>query len=307
MSRLLINENPLQVLPTLACAVGLNEAVVLQQIHYWMNSSQHTYEGRRWVYNSVANWQKQFPFWSESTVKRALLSLEKQGMVVSGNYNRDPRDHSKWYSINYKALDALEQQQKQVNDASGQFDQIEQVNMTQCNESSCSNASGQNALVHQVNMTRPLPEITTENTQEITTENKPIGTSAKAAMPSRSAKQEYSPEFETAWQAYPKRAGGNPKNSAYKAWNARLKEGVTAETMLDGVKRYAAFVTATGKLGSEYVKQAATFFGPDKHFNESWQAPQASGGVRAVSQHTGFSSRDYGKTNIPAWAREAKS
>ncbi|AYH32988.1 hypothetical protein [Pectobacterium parmentieri] len=307
MSRLIINENPLQVLPTLACAVGLNEAVVLQQIHYWMNSSQHTYEGRRWVYNSVANWQKQFPFWSESTVKRALLSLEKQGMVVSGNYNRDPRDHSKWYSINYKALDALEQQQKQVNDASGQFDQIEQVNMTQCNESSCPNASGQNAPVHQVNMTRPLPEITTENTQEITTENKPIGTSADAAMLSRSAKQEYSPEFETVWQAYPKRAGGNPKNSAYKAWNARLREGVAPEAMLEGVKRYAAFVTATGKSGSEYVKQAATFFGPDKHFNESWQPPQASGGVRAVRQHTGFSSRDYGTTNIPAWAREAKS
>ncbi|MER3384911.1 replication protein [Pectobacterium aroidearum] len=167
--------------------------------------------------------------------------------------------------------------------------------------------------------TEPLPrydvddptlksETYTETTTKITTEIKnTIGTSAKAAMPSRSAKQEYSPEFETAWQAYPKRAGGNPKNSAYKAWNARLKEGVTAETMLDGVKRYAAFVTATGKLGSEYVKQAATFFGPDKHFNESWQAPQASGGVRVVSQHTGFSSRDYGTTNIPAWARGAKS
>ena len=136
---------------------------------------------------------------------------------------------------------------------------------------------------------------------------KPIGTSAGATMPSRSAKQEYSQEFESAWQTYPKRAGGNPKNSAYKAWNARLREGVTPETMLEGVKRYAAFVTATGKSGSEYVKQAATFFGPDKHFNESWQAPQASGGVRAVSQHTGFSSRDYGETNIPAWAREAKS
>ncbi len=149
-------------------------------------------------------------------------------------------------------------------------------------------------------------EITTEITHTETSTNKPIGTSADAAMPSRSAKQEYSPEFETAWQAYPKRAGGNPKHSAYKAWNARLKEGVIPETMQDGVKRYAAFVTATGKSGSEYVKQAATFFGPDKHFNESWQAPPASGGVRAVSQHTGFSSRDYGATDIPVWAKGAK-
>ncbi|EDT3088997.1 replication protein RepO, partial [Salmonella enterica subsp. enterica serovar Newport] len=63
MSNLLINESPLQVLPTLACAIGLNEAVIVQQMHYWMKDSQHFYDGRRWIYNSVASWQKQFPFW----------------------------------------------------------------------------------------------------------------------------------------------------------------------------------------------------------------------------------------------------
>ena len=35
MSKLLINEHPLQVLPSLATKIGLNEAIVLQQIHYW--------------------------------------------------------------------------------------------------------------------------------------------------------------------------------------------------------------------------------------------------------------------------------
>ncbi|EOG3023257.1 replication protein RepO, partial [Salmonella enterica] len=141
MSRLLINENPLQVLPTLACAIGLNEAVVLQQIHYWMNSSQHFYDGRRWVYNSVASWQKQFPFWSEATIKRALVSLERQDMVSCANYNLDPRDRSKWYSINYAALEALEQNNKPVNDAFGQIDQMEQINMTKCNDADCTNAT----------------------------------------------------------------------------------------------------------------------------------------------------------------------
>lgn len=297
MSRLLINENPLQVLPSLACAIGLNEAVVLQQIHYWMNSSRHVYDGRRWVYNSVPNWQKQFPFWSESTVKRALLSLEKQGMVISANYNRDPRDQSKWYSINYGALDVLEQQQKRVNDASGQFDPMEQTNMTRCNEPTCHDARGQDEPMRQVNMTRPLPETTTENTQEITAENKTLGAQADASTPTRSAKREYSPEFETAWLAYPKRAGGNPKPSAYKAWNARLHEGVTPESLLSGVKRYAAFVVATGKLGSEYVKQTATFFGPDRHFEETWQAPAVSGGARHNQPPvSGFEGLNYGES-----------
>ncbi|WP_171890075.1 helix-turn-helix domain-containing protein [Klebsiella pneumoniae] len=111
--------------------------------------------------------------------------------------------------------------------------------------------------------------------------NEPIkhtGASATASAPARSAKQDYSPEFETAWQAYPKRAGGNSKAAAFKAWTTRLKEGVKPEVMLAGVKRYAAYARATGSVGTQYVKQAASFFGPDRHFEESWQAPSAPGG-----------------------------
>ncbi|HIB6180190.1 TPA: helix-turn-helix domain-containing protein [Klebsiella pneumoniae] len=111
--------------------------------------------------------------------------------------------------------------------------------------------------------------------------NEPIkhtGASAIASAPARSAKQGYSPEFETAWQAYPKRAGGNSKAAAFKAWNARLNDGVKPEVMQAGVKRYAAYARATGSAGTQYVKQAASFFGPDRHFEESWQAPSAPGG-----------------------------
>ncbi|HDO6807490.1 helix-turn-helix domain-containing protein [Klebsiella pneumoniae] len=111
--------------------------------------------------------------------------------------------------------------------------------------------------------------------------NEPIkhtGASAIASAPTRSAKQDYSPEFEKAWQAYPKRAGGNSKAAAFKAWNARLKDGVKPEVMLAGVKRYAAYARATGSAGTQYVKQAVSFFGPDRHFEESWQAPSAPGG-----------------------------
>lgn len=111
--------------------------------------------------------------------------------------------------------------------------------------------------------------------------NEPIkntGASAIASARVRSAKQDYSPEFETAWQAYPKRAGGNSKSGAFKAWKARLKDGVKPEDMLAGVKRYAAYARATGSVGTQYVKQAASFFGPDRHFEESWQVPSAPGG-----------------------------
>ncbi|MBN3344880.1 replication protein RepO [Pectobacterium brasiliense] len=175
MSRLLINENPLQVLPGLACAIGLNEAIVLQQIHYWMKNSQHFHDGRLWVYNSVPDWQAQFPFWSDSTVKRALSSLEKQGLVFTGNYNDDSWDKTKWYSIDYQRVDALEANGKSVTDRSGQNDHIDDVKMPR--------PSGQDDLTPQVKMTSSLTENTTETTTEI------IGESAEAVSPSLSAEK----------------------------------------------------------------------------------------------------------------------
>lgn len=142
----------------------------------------------------------------------------------------------------------------------------------------------------------------TENTHEITHETKnTIGASADASAPARSARQEYSPEFEQAWQEYPKRAGGNSKSAAFKAWKARIREGVTPETMLDGVRRYAAWVRATGNTGTQFVKQAATFFGPDRHFEDFWQQPAAPGGGRQrqidILSGLGAMSDEFGKSS----------
>ncbi|MBZ9422205.1 helix-turn-helix domain-containing protein, partial [Escherichia coli] len=108
--------------------------------------------------------------------------------------------------------------------------------------------------------------------------NEPIavGASADESVRVRSNRSEYSPEFEQAWLAYPKRAGGNSKSAAFKAWKARLNEGVKPETMLAGVKRYAGWVSAMGNSGTQFVKQAVTFFGPDRHFEESWEVPAVS-------------------------------
>ena len=108
MSKLLIYDNPIMILPTLAQKIGLNEAVMLQQIHYWLVSSQHEKEGRKWVYNTYKDWQLQMPFWSERTIKRSIKSLEDQGYLLSANYNRLKMDKTKWYSIDYEKLAELE-------------------------------------------------------------------------------------------------------------------------------------------------------------------------------------------------------
>ncbi|MBU8919085.1 conserved phage C-terminal domain-containing protein [Bacillus sp. FJAT-29953] len=107
MSKLLINENPLIVTPSLAMKIGLNEAIIMQQIHYWASASDHVIEGRQWIFNTYKDWQKQFPFWSESTIKRTFYSLEKRGLVISGNWNRFKLDKTKWYTIDYSRLQEI--------------------------------------------------------------------------------------------------------------------------------------------------------------------------------------------------------
>lgn len=106
----------------------------------------------------------------------------------------------------------------------------------------------------------------------------------------------YSDDFELAWKAYPARGGGNNKAEAFKAWNARLKQGYTAEAMQAGIDAYRVHLVATGKVGTEYVKMAATFLGPNLHFLDSYalpveQAPAKSAARNAIEQLV-FGGRD---------------
>jgi hypothetical protein len=90
-------------------------------------------------------------------------------------------------------------------------------------------------------------------------------------------------DFATLKAIYPKRAGANPWGRALKACRARLKEGCSWEGILEGARRYQAFCHAIGKEGTEYVLQAATFCGPEKHFNEAWSIPKTKHGSDLAS------------------------
>lgn len=113
MGKLLIDQPPLQVLPGLATKLGLNEAIVFQQLHYWLERSTNIREGKKWVYNDYEGWQEQFPFWSERTIQRIFLSLEKLGLIISKQFEKfthDPkkRNRRKWYTIDYGKFEELE-------------------------------------------------------------------------------------------------------------------------------------------------------------------------------------------------------
>jgi hypothetical protein len=99
-----MNETTLMIIPSLAVKIGINEAIVLQQMHFCLSSSKQIIKGRKWIYNTYKDWQNQMPFWSESTIKRAIYSLEKQGYLISANWNQTKMDKTKWYTIDYQRV-----------------------------------------------------------------------------------------------------------------------------------------------------------------------------------------------------------
>lgn len=146
MSQLLIDEYPLMVLPKLAVSIGLNEAIILQQIHYWIEKyrrdkdAAHFQDGRWWVYNTIEGWAENFPFWSASTIRRALQSLRDKGLVRVGSYNRAAYDKTLWYAIDYEAI------------------------------SKWADGCVQNGQMDVSNLSTPIPETTQETSQETTEE-----------------------------------------------------------------------------------------------------------------------------------------
>ena len=77
MSRLLFDKHPLVVIPELAKIIGLNGAIILQQVHYWINYNRKAGKNYKdeefWTYNSYEEWQRQFPFWRQ--VRKVLGSV----------------------------------------------------------------------------------------------------------------------------------------------------------------------------------------------------------------------------------------
>ena len=113
MSNLLFAKQPLVINPDLAELIGLNEAIVLQQVNYWIEINKKTNknlrDGRYWTYNKYETWREDhFKFWSVVTVKRTFLSLEKMGLLLSSEeFNEMKVDRTKWYTIDFDAVESL--------------------------------------------------------------------------------------------------------------------------------------------------------------------------------------------------------
>lgn len=110
-SNYLDEEDLLPIGVRLAALIGLDEAVVLRQIYYWLGDRRRPpiRDGRRWVCPSQVPFWEALAFRSRKTIQRTLQELERRGLLVScAAYNSSARDRTKWYTVDFDVLEALE-------------------------------------------------------------------------------------------------------------------------------------------------------------------------------------------------------
>lgn len=164
---LLMPSRPIVINPDLAYSIGLNEAIALQQVNYWLKETTSGLErdGVRWIYNTNEQWLEQFPFWSESTLKRTFTRLKNLGVLKVEQLNKSQRDMTNYYTINYESelLDEVKVTKSMSSKCtlpSGQNEPMEEVKVER------SNGSKRTALIRS-KCTDVLTENTTENTTDI--------------------------------------------------------------------------------------------------------------------------------------------
>ncbi|WP_427034419.1 conserved phage C-terminal domain-containing protein [Enterobacter cloacae] len=165
---LLMPSRPIVINPDLAYSIGLNEAIALQQVNYWLKETTSGLErdGVRWIYNTTEQWLEQFPFWSESTLKRTFTRLKNLGVLKVEQLNKSQRDMTNYYTINYES------------------ELLDEVKVTNSKSSNCTLPSGQNEPMEEVKVKRSIgskrtalirsncTDVLTENTTENTTDIK---------------------------------------------------------------------------------------------------------------------------------------
>lgn len=91
--------------------VGADAATIFHNILFWIRKNQangvHFHDGHYWTYNSMNAFEKLFPHLSFKVVRTSLAKLERSEYVITGNFNKNKYDKTKWYALGRKGLNYI--------------------------------------------------------------------------------------------------------------------------------------------------------------------------------------------------------
>ena len=127
----LMDEQPVVVDRGLARIIGFSEAVVITQLHQWIEYNRkhkkNYKDGYYWTYGSMEKMHEEYfdILGSVRTVRRVFKKLEKNGYLIVDNYNKLNFDKTSWYRVNYEKFNELKKEYRD-----GQNDHTDEDKMT---------------------------------------------------------------------------------------------------------------------------------------------------------------------------------
>ena len=89
--------------PQIAADYDVPIALLVHHLHFWIdrNAKRGTncYDGRTWMYDTIEEMAKHFPYWSLKQVERLLDKAVKKGVLRKGNHNKNKYDRTCWYAF----------------------------------------------------------------------------------------------------------------------------------------------------------------------------------------------------------------
>lgn len=84
--------------------VGINAAIVFNHIAYWirLNASKKDakmIDGKFWMYETQQDMAVFLDYMTVEEVKRSVVKLLDAGLLIKGNYNKNPFDKTNWYAL----------------------------------------------------------------------------------------------------------------------------------------------------------------------------------------------------------------
>jgi hypothetical protein len=107
---LLQNDKCLVMQPEIIKIAGKSAALLLQQIHYWIENEQvhgKMHQGKKWIANSYDSWASDLKIVSKSTIGRCISILKNLRLIFVETLSEFKSNRTNWYTINYNRISEI--------------------------------------------------------------------------------------------------------------------------------------------------------------------------------------------------------
>ena len=251
--------------------VGVNKAILLQYIEFWVDKNKANkvliYEGKAWVYHTSSGFEEIFSYMKANTIAKYLVELEKEGYLhscqnIEKGKNRNNR--VKYYTLGDAYFSITEKEAKNQNEPA------KNQNEPAKNQNAYNDISLENNNISKSEVTKELDKQELDNQTLYRYSDKIDDFFAKT------------------WEIYPRKVG---KKEAKEKFKRKITTHDIFVQLLNSIRWHKENVwvknIAQGKL--EFIPHLATFINKERYLDEQENTSQAP---KPQTMHTQVDVRD---------------